>query len=176
VANRVDALDPVFVVVTTIGNVGLVWIVLAAVLAIAWRRLHVFLLVTAGVFLADLLALGVKVLTDRARPYAAEPDPEPLVDAALDLSFPSGHAATSFAGATLLASRVPRFAVPLFLLAAAVAWSRIYVGVHYPADVLVGALLGTVVGAALVYVERVAVASRSASDARRPRRRSRLGL
>jgi undecaprenyl-diphosphatase len=161
VTHRVEALDPLFVAVTTIGSLGLVWIVLAALLAIRWRRLPVFLHVTAGVFLADLLALAVKVVTDRARPYVAEPEPAPLVDAALDLSFPSGHAATAFAGATLLASRVPRLAVPLYLLAAAVAWSRVYVGVHYPTDVLVGALLGTAVGAALVYLETATARPRS---------------
>jgi undecaprenyl-diphosphatase len=157
----VDVLDPVFVALTVIGSFGLVWILLSALVVVARRRLQVFLLVTAGVFLADLLALGVKLLTQRSRPYVRDPDPEPLVEAALDLSFPSGHAATAFAGATLLASRIPRFTIPLYLLAAGVGWSRVYVGVHYPLDVLVGALLGTAVGVALVYLERVASGPRA---------------
>jgi undecaprenyl-diphosphatase len=161
VTHRVDVLDPIFVALTILGSSGLVWIVLAAFLAFVRRRLHVFLLVTAGVFLADALTLAVKLLTQRSRPYVRNPEPEPLVDAALDLSFPSGHAATAFAGATLVASRVPRFALPLFALAAGVAWSRVYVGVHYPLDVLVGAVLGTAVGAALVYLERATWGART---------------
>ena len=94
------------------------------------------------VFTADLLANGLKLLPDRPRPYVANPDQDPLARAVLEVSFPSGHAATAFAGATALARFLPRRAVPLYLLAAAIAWSRVYVGVHYVSDVLVGAGLG----------------------------------
>jgi membrane-associated phospholipid phosphatase len=50
----------------------------------------------------------------------------------------------------VLAAFLPRLRVPLFLLAAAVAWSRVYVGVHYPLDVLAGAVLGVAIGLAVV--------------------------
>jgi undecaprenyl-diphosphatase len=63
-----------------------------------------------------------------------------------DWSFPSGHAATSFAGATMLAHFLPRQRLLLYALAVAIAYSRVYVGVHYPVDVLAGAALGTAVG------------------------------
>jgi undecaprenyl-diphosphatase len=149
------------VALSVVGSFGLVWIVLSALVAVVRRRLQVFLLVTSGVFLADLLALAVKLLTQRSRPYIREPELEPLIKAALDLSFPSGHAATAFAGATLLASRLPRLAIPLFLLAAGVAWSRVYVGVHYPLDVLVGAVLGIAVGVTLAYLGRAAPRARA---------------
>jgi membrane-associated phospholipid phosphatase len=59
---------------------------------------------------------------------------------------PSGHAATSFAGAVILSYFLPRSAPYVFLLAAAIAFSRIYVGVHYPSDVVAGAALGAAVG------------------------------
>jgi membrane-associated phospholipid phosphatase len=66
---------------------------------------------------------------------------------------PSGHAATSFAGAVVLTYLLPRAAPFLFLLAAAIAFSRVYVGVHYPSDVVAGAALGAAVAlAALVLV------------------------
>lgn len=95
-----------------------------------------------AVFAADLLANGLKLATDRPRPYVADPGQDPLTRAVLEVSFPSGHAATAFAGATALLRFLPRRAVPLYVLAAAIAWSRVYVGVHYVSDVVVGAGLG----------------------------------
>jgi undecaprenyl-diphosphatase len=154
VTHRVGVLDEVFVALSVIGSLGAVWLVVALLLAIRQRRPTLFLHVTAGVYLADLLALLVKVITDRQRPYLDQPEPEPLVRAAFDLSFPSGHASTAFCGATLLTAYAPRLGLPLYLLAAGVAWSRVYVGVHYPLDVFAGALLGFLLGLALLSLPR----------------------
>jgi len=77
----------------------------------------------------------------------AHPGQDPLRHATLDVSLPSGHAATSFAAAVALAHYVPARVAPLlFVLAALIAWSRVYVGVHYPSDIVAGALLGVGVG------------------------------
>jgi undecaprenyl-diphosphatase len=72
----------------------------------------------------------------------------------LDVSLPSGHAATAFAGATVLSLVWPRWSLALYALALAIGASRVYVGVHYPFDILTGALLGTAVGAACWAVTR----------------------
>jgi len=60
----------------------------------------------------------------------------------LDPSFPSAHAAFSFMMATLLAAWFPRYWIIFFIIAVFVSWTRIYLGVHYPTDVIVGAILG----------------------------------
>ena len=60
-------------------------------------------------------------------------------------SFPSGHSAAAFAFATGVGHALPPAAIPLRALAAAVAYSRVHTGVHYPADVVTGALIGTAV-------------------------------
>jgi undecaprenyl-diphosphatase len=124
------------------------------VLALAWRNAEPLVLTALAVFGADLLANGLKLLTDRPRPYIANPDQDPLTRAVLEVSFPSGHAATAFAGATALVRFLPRRAVPLYLLAAAIAWSRVYVGVHYVSDVIVGAALGVVTALLLLQAIR----------------------
>lgn len=167
VTHRVDALDALFVGLSVLGSLGAVWIVVGLFLTVRWRRPRVVLLVMAGVLTADLLALAAKLLFGRARPYVDQPLPEPLVTTPLDLSFPSGHAATAFAGATLIAAVLPRVAVPLYLLAGAVAWSRVYVGVHYPLDVFFGAVLGIAVGATFLALERSRSHRSGSKDVRR---------
>jgi undecaprenyl-diphosphatase len=149
----------VFEGLSWIGSEGLAWLVIALVLALVWRRPWIFVQVALADAAADLIASGLRAAIARPRPPTVFAEPKPLVHVPHGGSFPSGHAATSFACATTLAFFVPRLA-PLFLvLAAAIAWSRVYVGVHYPLDVLGGAAVGVLVATALRWL----VASRRRS-------------
>ena len=121
-------------------------------LGAAYRRWGVFALTLIAVALADWSAMGLKALIDRPRPPLRYAEPKTLVAVPHDASFPSGHAATSFAAATMLAFAFPRLAPFLYVLAAAVAFSRVYVGVHYPLDVIGGALLGALVAVVLRFL------------------------
>ena len=103
---------------------------------------------------AESLTAGLKHITDRARPPLADPAIQALVGIPDSTSFPSGHAAAAFAAATAVAMLHPRLRVPLFALAALVALSRVYLGVHFWSDVFVGSLLGVSVGLATVLVVR----------------------
>jgi undecaprenyl-diphosphatase len=145
-------LDSLFVALSRVGSFGLVWLVAASVGALVWRRPQVLLFTTLAIALADTVALGLKAAIERPRPYVRYPGQEPLLKTAFDYSLPSGHAATSFAAATVLTSFAPRLGPAFFVLAAGIAWSRVYVGVHYPSDVLLGAVLGTALGVAVAYV------------------------
>jgi undecaprenyl-diphosphatase len=127
---------------------------LALVLSLVWRRWGVLAMTVLAVALADWSSTGLKALFDRARPPLRYAEPKTLVPVPHDGSFPSGHAATSFAGATILSFAFPRLAPLLYLLATAVAFSRVYVGVHYPLDVIGGAALGTLVALGVRYLIR----------------------
>jgi undecaprenyl-diphosphatase len=129
--------------------------VLAAVLCAVYRRWGVLLLTFVAVALADWTSMAIKALVDRPRPPLRYPEPKTLVPLPQDGSFPSGHAATSFAAATMLSFAFPAFAPALLILATAVAFSRVYVGVHYPLDVIGGAALGVLVATALRRLVRV---------------------
>jgi len=149
VHHRVGPLDHVFVFLTRIGSWGAVWLALALVLAAVTRRPLVFVLAAAADLAADALAGLLKDVIPRARPPHVYPHPAPLVSDPHSHSFPSGHAATSFACATVLALRFPRAAAGFYVLAAAIAFSRVYVGVHWPTDVIAGAALGILVALAI---------------------------
>jgi undecaprenyl-diphosphatase len=153
VHHRAGWLDPISQGLSWIGSQGLVWLVVAAVLAYLWRRPWLLLQVALADGVAQLVAYGLKQAIGRDRPPEDYPTPKPLVAAPHDGSFPSGHAATSFACATVLAYAAPRFAGWFYVLAAAIAWSRVYNGVHYPLDVLAGAVLGLAVAIALRTLE-----------------------
>jgi undecaprenyl-diphosphatase len=149
VHHRAGWLNPVFVFLSWIGTDGLVWLVLALVLAIVWRRPAVFVQVAAADLLATVVSYGLRQATGRERPPLDFPSPKPLVHLPHTGSLPSGHTATAFACATILAFWLQRYAVPLFLLATAIGFSRVYVGVHYPLDVVAGAALGIAIATTL---------------------------
>ena len=158
VEHRVQPFDWLFVALSAAGQASLLWIGLAPLLAL-WARkplLFTTLVTAATVWTADLLTSLLKLAVDRERPYEIIPAADPLLRWDVAGSFPSGHAATSVAGAVILTYLIGRGGVWLGLLAAAVAFSRVYVGVHYPGDVLAGAVLGAAVGlAAIVLVRRL---------------------
>jgi undecaprenyl-diphosphatase len=157
--HRVHALNDLFVSLGTVEKLGLLWIAGAIVVGVA-RRCGLAgtaaLAVTVGLatLAADSLAFVLKDATHRARPFEAHPQIEPLY-VVHSSSFPAGHAATAFAGAVVLAYVAPRAMPLLLVLAGLIGFSRVYVGVHYPTDVLAGAILGAAVaGVAIVGLRR----------------------
>lgn len=114
-----------------------------------WFPMTAVVALLVGV-LADLLAVGLKETFDRARP----PEAEALSALPSSPSFPSGHATMSFALAAFLSALHPRLRAPLYALAAVIAVSRPYLGVHYWLDVAAGAALGTAFGLAAFWAVR----------------------
>jgi membrane-associated phospholipid phosphatase len=130
-----------------LGEHGQVWFAIGIVLAVADSAHRGEWLLCAALGPAMIvLNYAIKVLVRRQRPVL-EGLP-PLGGAPSSLSFPSAHASSSFACATAMTRVAPEAAV-LFLLAAVISAGRPYLGMHYPSDVLAGALLGVGVGLVL---------------------------
>jgi undecaprenyl-diphosphatase len=124
--------------------------VLALLFALALRQPVLFGRVLLTDVVAGVLQFTIKRIVGRPRPPITYPDVDPLVGVPSTPSFPSGHATAAFACAVVLAHAAPRLTAPLLLLAGLVAFSRDYVGVHYPLDSIAGAALGTAIGFGLL--------------------------
>ncbi len=109
-----------------------------------WKDRKALIIVVAAVLLSDLAADVMKNLTHRIRPCNALADVNILAGCTDSFSFPSGHATNAFATAVYLSYIYRRYSPVFLCIAVLVAYSRIYVGAHYPLDVTGGALVGSV--------------------------------
>ncbi|MEE8722019.1 MAG: phosphatase PAP2 family protein [Eggerthellaceae bacterium] len=163
---RTPLLDQLMVAVSTAGNLGAIWVVLGCCLAATKRYRRVGIAVIVAVGLAGVATeLVIKPLVMRPRPCEVNTAVTLLVSMPHGSSFPSGHTCAAFAacGALLFGRRSAGFGKPSIgftatvgVLAAVMGFSRLYLYVHYPTDVLAGCALGIVLGyLAVKLVERL---------------------
>ena len=151
---RVPVLNSLMRGITHLGDFGIFWILMAIVLILYSETRKAGVAVTAGMLASFVFNnLLLKNLVARIRPYEVIDGLTLLVDKASDLSFPSGHSATSFVAATIMMCMLPkRYGVSAMVLATLIAFSRLYVGIHYPTDVLFGTVSGIVIGLVTVKI------------------------
>ena len=141
---RAAWLNPLVIGITHLGDTGALWILVALVL-LAFKQTRKLGLVCALSMIIGLAVtnLVIKNWVARVRPYELVDGLERIIGAQHDWSFPSGHSTNSFACAWVLFRKAPRrYGVPALVLAILIALSRLYVGVHYPTDVLGGTVIG----------------------------------
>ena len=140
---RLAWLNPVIKVITTLGDKGGIWLLAGLILLFfkQYRKqgLTVILCIAACFVLNNII---IKNLVDRTRPYYIFEWLQPIIELPDDASFPSGHACASFAGAYALYKGLGKKYWWVYIVAVIIALSRLYVGVHFPSDVLGGACVG----------------------------------
>ncbi len=144
---RCEFLDALMTFVTALGDGGMVWIA-ASLLLLLFPKTR-----KAGVAMAIGLALEalccnviLKPMAARVRPCDVNTKVSLLIERPSDFSFPSGHAGSSFAAAFSLFFAKRRLWIPAFFLAVLISFSRLYLYVHYPTDVVAGVLIGMAAG------------------------------
>ena len=144
---RCGVLDAVMVPVSRICDHGEIWILLAAVLLLLRKHRWTGMSLSFALIL-DLICCNIvlKPLVGRVRPFLVNTAVELLTAPPADASFPSGHTAASFAAVFALRASGSPLWKPALVLAAGIAFSRLYLYVHFPSDVFAAALLGLLIG------------------------------
>ena len=146
-------LDKVMVFVSALGNAGIFWIAVGLLLLITkrYRRGGAQMLVAMAVtFIIGNLIL--KNLVARERPCWIDREVQLLMASPSDYSFPSGHSMNGFAGSVSLLCIDRRIGIPAVILAAIIAFSRLYLFMHFPTDVFAGIVIGLVIALITNYV------------------------
>lgn len=141
-------LDNIFVFITKLGDAGFIWIVLAVILAIrpTTRKCGIVMLIS---LLLDVVICNglLKNIVARTRPCDVNNSIQLLIPKPHDYSFPSGHTSASFvAVASIFLSGPKKMQKPVLLLAILISFSRMYLYVHYPTDVIGGVIIGLFIG------------------------------
>ncbi|MDO4536219.1 MAG: phosphatase PAP2 family protein [Clostridium perfringens] len=146
-------LDSIMPVITSLGNGGTIWLVIAIILVCSSKYRKYGIMMLVSLLLCLLVGnLGLKLIVKRLRPCHVNLHVPILIDRPLDFSFPSGHTMTSFAAATILMYMNKKIGIIGMIGASLIAFSRLYLYVHYPSDVLVGMIIGIILSVTVVEI------------------------
>mgnify|MGYP003571522005 CR=1 FL=1 len=156
-----DLLDKVMIGITYLGEKGIFWIGIAIILLFfkKTRKCGIFMLISMAI--GVIIGNGIiKNLVARPRPCWIDESINLLISNPKDFSFPSGHTLASFEAAITILLHNKKWGIAAILLAICVGISRLYLFVHFPTDVLAGAILGTIIAIAVYFVSKKVIASK----------------
>ncbi len=138
-------LDKIMLIATIMGNGGLIWVAVILGYIIAKRKTEALILIISLAFCAFLNNIVIKSFFKRARPCDIFGNYPPMIKRPWGSSCPSGHTATSFAMAVALCKLNLGIGVPAIVIATIIGFSRMYLFVHYPSDVIIGVISGVLI-------------------------------
>lgn len=156
------ALDFLMPKITFLGNAGLIWIIIAVCMLISRKYRHNGIALTGGLIGCVVIGnLLLKNLVARARPCWINDTVNMLISVPTDYSFPSGHTMSSFAAAAVIMQADRKWGIAAYILASLIAFSRLYLYVHFPTDIIAGAVIGTAIGIAACRITKAIALSKS---------------
>ena len=148
-----DFLDKIIPVITKLGNNGYIWIAIALfMLCIAKYRYYGGVLAMSLVINVIICNVLLKPLVGRIRPCDINQAIVLLIPRPIDFSFPSGHTTAAFTAATILFFMNKKLGIVVYAFSTLLAFSRLYLYVHYPSDIVCGAILGVLFGLTGIYL------------------------
>lgn len=148
-------LDKIMIAITSLGNGGIIWIALAIFLICIKKTRKCGILMLISMFLGLLIGNGIiKNCVARSRPCWIDTNIPLLIPNPKDYSFPSGHTMVSFEAAVMIILHNKKWGTFSLILAILIAFSRMYLFVHFPTDILGGAILGTAISILVYYANK----------------------
>lgn len=152
---RNGVLDWLMTKISMLGNAGVIWIVISIVLLSIKKYRKCGITLVIGLLLGLLIGnIILKPLVARPRPCWINSDIALLIASPKDFSFPSGHTLSSFIAAIILLKEDKKFGYVAMILAILIAFSRMYLYVHFPSDILAGVVLAILIGFAAIRISR----------------------
>lgn len=152
---RCGFLDMLCPKMTMLGSGGFIWIVLTLCLLARKQSRTVGIMLAVGLLTGLIVGNGIlKNLFARSRPCWLRPEVQLLIENPEDFSFPSGHTLSSFISVFILLFAKNRLRYPALIIAAVIAFTRLYLYVHFPSDILSGIILAFIISAAVYSVFR----------------------
>lgn len=135
--------NKIMIFFTILGDNGMIWIAIALILFLnrKYRKIAVFSIVSL-IICALLVNVILKPLIHRPRPFSELADIVLLIKAPKDYSFPSGHTAASFVMVYIFFRHIKKYFIPVLITGILIAFSRMYLSVHFPSDIIAGIIIG----------------------------------
>ena len=142
-----ELFNKIMIFFTILGDNGMIWIAVALILFLnrKYRKIGLFSIVSL-IICALAVNVILKPLIHRPRPFSELADITLLIKAPKDYSFPSGHTAASFVMVYIFFRHIKKYFIPVLITGILIAFSRMYLTVHFPSDILVGLIIGLLSG------------------------------